>query len=169
MMDLVTASLLIFALQAPGEIYRCPASDGSVHYQDQPCAGGKQFAGGADEQELRSWLEGMAAPAARPTARSSGGSARASSGSAPILSASERLIAVCSERFLACASDKPALMDRCVAALPRCSSSRSSGCCPSSCVEAYQVRRSQGSPLPNAVRGALLDPASGPSCAAPGR
>lgn len=168
MLDLIAASLLIVALQAPGQIYRCPAKDGSVHYQDQPCAGGKQFAGGSgSEQELRSWLEGMAAPA-RPPARSSGGATRGTPSSAPILSASERLIAVCSERFLACASDKPAVMDRCVAALPRCSSNRSSGCCPSSCVEAYQARRNQGSPLPNAVRGALLDPSSGPSCAAAG-
>jgi hypothetical protein len=168
MFDLITASLLVLALQAPGQIYRCPASDGSVHYQDQPCAGGKKFSGGtSDEQDLRSWLEGMAAPAARAPAASSGRAPSRSTGAAPLLSASERLIAVCSERFLACASDQAAKMDRCVAALPRCSSTRSSGCCPSSCVEAYQSRRNQGSPLPAAVRGALLDPSSGPSCAAP--
>lgn len=160
-MSWIASGLLIVALQAPGQIYRCPSADGSVNYQDQPCAGGQRFAGGDEDlQSLRGWLQEMAPPKASAPARGASVPTRRYS------SASEQLIAVCSERFLACASDKPALMDRCVAALPSCGAGRSSGCCPASCVSAYQQRRQAGSPLAAAVRGALLDPSSGPSCAA---
>ena len=166
MVGLLTAAVLVTALQAPGQIYRCPTADGSTRYQDQPCTGGKQFSGeDQDLQSLRSWLEDLAPP--KPAPPKPGGAPHRAAPSYQYRSVSEQLIAVCSERFLACASDKPAAMDRCVAALPRCGDGRTSGCCPSSCVEAYQQRRQAGSPLASAVRGALLDPSSGPSCGAP--
>lgn len=151
---LAPALLLLASLSlAPGDIYRCRDGGGRVSFQDQPCAGGEQarLGSGASEQALRAWLDaqpgGRAAPSASvplPRTRPAG-------------AISEAQLAVCSERFLHCASDDAAAMDRCIGGLAR------GGGCPSACVERYQALRGQGHALAPAVRLALLDPAA-PAC-----
>ena len=156
---------LSVASAAPGQIYRCTKADGSVGFQDQPCAGqqGTKLDGDADAAQLRQWLrqfpkERRAAPAA--------GSAARTRPPADFTMVSESQLAVCSERFLACASGDAGKMDRCIAALPRCSASRNSQCCPSSCISAYQTLRRSGNKLSAAVHDALMAPGR-PSCAPP--
>jgi hypothetical protein len=156
---LASAALLTLALGA-NDIHRC-SDGGRVVFQDKPCAGaGVSIRLDGDtasaQAELRRWLEAdKASRGAQPAATEAPTSSR------PV--AGEAQLAVCSERFLACASDDAAAMDGCVAALPRCGGA-SSACCPAACIDRYQSLRGEGHGLASAVRLALLDPAQ-PSCA----
>jgi len=163
------AAALVLSLSlmqaAPGQIYRCTAADGSVGYQDQPCEGkqGVKLEADADGAELRQWLQQF--PKER---RNSAAPRRAPRSRAPadFTLVSERQLAICSERFLACASGNASKMDRCIGALPRCSASKTSQCCPASCISAYQSLRRSGNKLSAAVHDALMAP-DRPSCAPP--
>lgn len=163
------AAALVLSLSllqaAPGQIYRCTAADGAVGYQDQPCAGkqGVKLNADGDGAELRQWLrqfpkERRSQPARRRAPRSRR--------PADFTLVSEQQLAICSERFLACASGNGGKMDRCIAALPRCSAKKTTQCCPSSCISAYQSLRRGGNKLSAAVHDALMAPGR-PSCAPP--
>lgn len=150
-----------------GDIYRCRGADGVVRFEDRPCKGlASQKLAGANEDPAASRLALMrflrdhklsTAPApgagrasARPRTPPSG------SGNGPV---SEAQLAVCSERFLKCAHGTGAVMDGCIARLPRCGQGVAAhSCCPQACVSRYQRLRQQGHPLASAVRLALLDP-----------
>lgn len=154
-MPISPALLLLAGLAlAPGDIYRCRDASGRVSFQDQPCDGGGQqarLAGGASEHALRAWLD--AQPGGAPRAATTG----AVAAPRPASAISEQQLAICSERFLACASDDAAAMDRCVAGLAQ------GGGCPRACVARYQDLRAAGHALAPSVRLALLDPAA-PAC-----
>ncbi len=160
---LAAALLVSAALVAPGQIYKCAAADGSARFQDKPCAGqeGTKLDADGDAAQLRQWLQQFPKESrSQPAAKRSASSRPAADFSV----VSEAQLAVCSEKFLACASGNANKMDACIAALPRCSASRSQGCCPASCISAYQGLRRNGSKLSAAVRNALMAPGR-PSCA----
>lgn len=168
----LAAWLVVLALAAPGDIYRCADSTGKLSYQDHPCAGtgsSTRLAGGdsdtaASQRALQQWLDqqrGVALPAA--PANPAPAASRRVWLPGPV---SEAQLAVCSERFLHCAQGNAAAMDRCVSQLPRCADGQADACCPSVCISRYQSLRQQGQELASAVRLALLDP-SAPACSAP--
>ncbi len=135
--------LMTVALAGDPGIHRCRATDGSLVYQDRPCATGTAQARRSPDVSR----------AARSTPIGQYG--------AP----DERALAACSERFLHCSGSDAARMDSCIAAIAPCSSGRTSSCCPATCVERYRSQRRSGESLASAVRLALLDPDL-PSCAA---
>ena len=158
--------LLIGALMAPGDIYRCKDASGAVSFQDQPCDGGESAhlarAGDApadSERALRQWLDAYRGrAAATPAAPARERAPRGMPGSI-----GEAQLAMCSERFLHCASGDATAMDACIARLPACEGAGGGACCPRACVARYQDLRSAGHALAPAVRLALLDPAA-PAC-----
>jgi hypothetical protein len=170
------------AFGAAGDIYRCTAPDGSVHFQDKPCAGARSTLLGtrsksanADLMKLRQALKKLerSAPPATPQRRAYTGAVAPPPPRAHLSRAhwqnrgpaNEALLAACSSQFFACAGENAARMDRCVAAIPRCTGTRASGCCPAECVVRYQdLRRAEFAPA-QSVRDALLDDTVG-SCAA---
>jgi hypothetical protein len=145
-------SLLLLLVMADTEIHRCRAADGTVAFQDRPCAQATTAPaprGGPSTAPVRN-----ATPMPRHAPPAQG------------VRADERVLAACSERFLHCAHGNDARMDACVAAIRTCPAG-GAPCCPSRCIQRYQDLRRQGEARSSAVRLALLDPDS-PSCAAPG-
>lgn len=166
--------VLVAALGAPGQIYRCQSATGAVSFQDQPCAGAASAAkvsagddSAASQRALQQWLDDYRsrAPRAAHAATPSRIDRRAGGGVGGTVT--EAQLAMCSERFLDCARGDGAAMDRCVDRLPRCGSSGAAPCCPQACVARYQGLRADGQPMANAVRLALLDPAA-PACGVAG-
>lgn len=162
-MSLLLPLLLAAAFQS-GDIYRCRGADGVVRFEDRPCKGvesQKLARAGEDPAATRlalmrflrdHKLHGSAATTngqrRRPAPQIAAG--------APV---SEAQLAVCSERFLRCAHGTGAVMDACIARLPRCAPGVAAGsCCPNACISRYQRLRRQGQALASAVRLALLDP-----------
>lgn len=169
------ATLFAAALAtAPGELIRCVAADGSVRWQDRPCARDERSDtvvtakdGTLDTEALRQRIEALRGARAPSGAPARGGTAPAASREAPVLSYAggpnavigEHALAVCSERFLACAHHDHARMDACIAAIPRCGAG--GPCCPPPCTAAYARERRAGTAPPDAVYVALLAPDAG--------
>jgi hypothetical protein len=171
------ATLFAAALAtAPGDLIRCVARDGSVRWQDTPCARDERSDtvvtakdGTLDTEALRSRIEALRGSGGRSATGSSTTlrAPRAASASAPPIASEggpntpigEQALAVCSERFLACAHHDHARMDACIAAIPRCGSG--GPCCPPPCTAAYARERRAGTPPPDAVYVALLAPDAG--------
>ena len=171
----LTMIVLVAALGAPGEIYRCQNASGAVSFQDKPCAGAASASrisagndSAASQLALQQWLDAyrQRAPSASRSTAPARTYQRAGVGSVGG-AVSEAQLAMCSERFLHCARGDGAAMDRCVDALPRCGASGAAPCCPQACVSRYQGLRADGQPMANAVRLALLDPAA-PACGVAG-
>ena len=172
-MDLILPLLLVLALGAPGDIYRCSDAAGKVSFQDRPCAGGHsaQLArhgedAASSERQLQQWLDRYrrrqgAASTAQPGGGPDGQVRIPGRNSASAVS--EAQLAMCSERFLECAQADAAAMDACVDQLPRCSAEGAAPCCPQACIGRYQSLRAEGEELASSVRLALLDPAA-PAC-----
>ncbi len=167
------ALLAALALGAHGDIYRCVGADGSVGFHDKPCKAGSSVLIGqksdtpqADLRRLRLALSKL--ERAEPGHQRSESVIKVLPRSLSWKSrgpANETLLAACSAQFFECAQADAVRMDRCVAALPRCGKSRSSGCCPDACVSRYGDLRGLGLAPAASVRNALFDDTYG-SCSA---
>ena len=160
-MIVVAGMILAAAFVAPGDLYRCTSPSGALSFQDRPCTTGTSAqmptADGGNaptEVELHEWLQQLPANRKRESSQKSAARVIEWAGNAPPLS--ERSLAICSERFLACASNLASRMDACVAATPRCNSSIVKGCCPADTLNHFQHLRRLGVGLSNATREALL-------------
>lgn len=162
--------ILTLVITAPGDIYRCVAEDGSVHFQGRPCEGEQIGAirsrSAGSERRLREWLSelppgassraGQAAPSAPSAATPAVNDYRAIE--LPSRPTDQHSLAQCSEQFLNCADGDDVTMDRCVAGIPHCTTSGGNGCCKANFIDRYQQLRENGRDRKTAVRDALLGP-----------
>ncbi len=163
-------------IAAPGDLIRCVTRDGSVRWQDRPCARDERSEtvvsareGTLGAEALRLRIEALRTTGVRGGSGSdaTAGTPRAAPASVPPNASisgpntpiGEHALAVCSEQFLACAHHDPARMDACIAAIPRCGGGRP--CCPAPCTAAYARERRAGAAPPDAVYLALLAPNAG--------
>lgn len=169
-------SLSSSAQAKPGEIYRCPAADGSVQFQELPCAGQRaadQVAGDtSDQAALRRWLRNVSGGADRgyvgsgqstrgnraPSIRSSNQTQQPVRLTERLISrpSNEEAIAACSWRFLQCANGDGPAMDQCVQSIPRCGERQNGACCQEAFVRRYSQLRAAGATRQQATREALL-------------
>ena len=156
--------ILALILAAPGDLFRCVSEDGSVHFQDQRCAGEQLGAirsnSTRSERRLRDWLNELPpTPTPGRTAPARIGAAASPRAPGPIAlptrPADQYSLAQCSEQFLQCAGSDDLLMDRCVAGIPQCPGRRSSHCCAPNFIDRYRALRHLGVDRKTAVRDAL--------------
>lgn len=171
---MISVALLAVTIGAPvlgatGQIYRCASTDGSVHYQELPCAKARELelpAGEANnEANLRRWLQELrstlpTAPTTSTVVSNTPRQPRRTTSYAyltlPARPTSQSALAGCSALFLQCADSDDQRMDRCVEKLPQCNTHQSASCCESAYVIRYQLLREAGAPRKLAVRDALL-------------
>ncbi len=169
-MILGSALMAMLAFGGAGDIFHCAGPDGALVFQDKPCTtrsvllSSKTQSANADLLKLRQALKKIERTAPRPPPRVHTSSLMTQrwSNRGP---ADQGLLAACSSQFFECAGSNAARMDRCVAAIPACSGTRSANCCPGECVTRYQDLRSARFTPAQSVRDALLDNTVG-SCTA---
>lgn len=165
---IVQALLLLATLSAPGTIYRCATANGSVHYQELPCAdsGRKTLSSNKrdSKKNLHQWLGELrkTLPSQRGSSRGGRNNAAAPSRSytgstgLPARPIGEAALATCSAMFLECAHSSGEKMDHCVSQISRCSSRQGGACCDTAFIKRYQLLRTDGAARQAAVRDALL-------------